>query len=134
VYWMTTLGFPGTTRSSRIAIFFTVPPIYLLVANSPLVTNQFERLVHAITGAVPTGKELWQLASKKLECSISQTWGLSETTRSAMTMPWGMNDVTGIICPLLANTSMRIVDEEDSDVEEGNPGEFLAKRANDHRG
>jgi len=130
VYWMPKFDFPKFleyNKKFRVTTFFTVPPIYLLIAKSPLVTDQFESLVHAIAGAAPMGKELQQLASKKLGCNISQTWGLSETTGSVTAMPWDMNDETGSICPLLANTSMRIVDEEDRDVEEGKPGEFLVK-------
>jgi 4-coumarate--CoA ligase len=74
-------------KKFRITTFFTVPPIYLLIAKSPLITDQFESLVHAITGAAPMGKELLQLASKKLGCYISQTLGLSETTGSITAMP-----------------------------------------------
>jgi 4-coumarate--CoA ligase len=114
-------------KKFHITSFFTIPPIYLLIAKSPLVTGQFESLVHAISGAAPMGKELQQLAAKKLGCYISQTWGLSETTGSVTAQPWNVNDETGSISPLLANTSMRIVDEEDRDVEEGKPGEMLMK-------
>jgi 4-coumarate--CoA ligase len=130
VYWMPKFDFPKFleyNKKFRITTFFTVPPIYLLIAKSPLVTNQFESLVHAITGAAPMGKELQQLAAKKLGCYISQTWGLSETTGSCTAQPWDVNDETGSISPLLANASMRIVDEEDQDVEEGKPGELLMK-------
>jgi 4-coumarate--CoA ligase len=130
VYWMPKFDFPKFleyNKKFRITTFFTVPPIHLLIAKSPLVTDHFESLVHAMTGAAPMGKELLQLASKKLGCHIGQTGGLSETTGSVTAMPWDANDETGSICPLLANTSMRIVDEEDRDVEEGKPGEFLVK-------
>lgn len=130
VYWMPKFDFPKFleyNKKFRITFFFTVPPIYLLIAKSPLVTDQFESLVHAISGAAPMGKELQQLAARKLGCHISQTWGLSETTGSVTAQPWDVNDETGSIAPLLPNTSMRIVDDEDRDVDEGNPGEMLVK-------
>ena len=130
VYWMPKFDFPKFleyNKKFRITTFFTVPPIYLLIAKSPLVTDQFQSLVHAISGAAPMGKELQQLAAEKLGCYISQTWGLSETTGSVTAMPWDVNDESGSISPLLANASMRIVDEEDRDVEEGKPGELLMK-------
>ena len=130
VYWMPKFDFPKFleyNKKFRVTTFFTVPPIYLLIAKSPNVTDQFESLVHAITGAAPMGKELQQLAAKKLGCYISQTWGLSETTGSVTAQPWDVNDESGSVSPLLANTSMRIVDEEDRDVEEGSPGELLVK-------
>ena len=42
---------------------------------------------------------------------ISQTWGLSETTKAVTAMPRDESDVTGSISPILPNMEMRIVDE-----------------------
>ena len=130
VYWKPKFDFPKFleyNKKFRITFFFSVPPIYLLIAKSPLVTDQFESLVHGISGAAPMGKELQQLAAQKLGCNVSQTWGLSETTGSFTAQPWDVNDETGSIAPMLPNTSMRIVDDDDQDVEEGRPGELLVK-------
>ena len=130
VYWMPKFDFPKWLeycKTYRVTSFFTVPPIYLLVAKSPLVTDQFKTLEQAITGAAPMGAELTALAEKKLGCGISQTWGLSETTGSVTMMPLDEHDSTGSVSPLMPNTSMRIVDDEDRDVEEGQPGEFVVK-------
>ena len=112
-------------KKHRITSFFTVPPIYLLIAKSPLVTDQFKTLVHAISGAAPMGAELSALAEAKLGCSISQTWGLSETTGSVTAMPWDQDDKTGSVSPLLPNVRMRIVDDDERDVKEGEEGEFV---------
>ena len=113
-----------------ITFFFTVPPIYLLIAKSDLVTDQFKTLEVAISRAAPLGKELQHAASQKLggpECFISQTWGLSETTGSATIMPMDMRDDTGSVSPLIPNMLARIVDDEMHDVEPGMPGEVLVK-------
>lgn len=112
-----------------ITSFFTVPPIYLLIAKSPSVTDQFKTLAHAITGAAPMGAELQAQASKKLGCKISQTWGLSETTGSFTAAPWDWEDHTGSVSPLLPNMRLRIVDDDGNDVEEGDEGEFFVKGA-----
>ncbi|KIX09436.1 uncharacterized protein Z518_00516 [Rhinocladiella mackenziei CBS 650.93] len=128
VYWMPKFDFPKFleyNKKFQITFFFTVPPIYLLIAKSPLVTDQFRTLVHAVTGAAPMGPELTALAEEKLGCSISQTWGLSETTGSVTAMPWDQDDKTGSVSPLLPNTRMRIVDDDENDVEEGQEGEFI---------
>ncbi|OCT50470.1 putative acyl-coenzyme A synthetase [Cladophialophora carrionii] len=130
VYWMPKFDFPlflEYNRRYKITTFFTVPPIYLLIAKSPLVTDQFASLVHAITGAAPMGAELQAMAEKKLGCQISQTWGLSETTGSVTAMPWDQKDETGSVSPLLPNVRMRIVDDEENDVEEGQEGEFIVQ-------
>ncbi|KIW27572.1 uncharacterized protein PV07_07301 [Cladophialophora immunda] len=128
VYWMPKFDFPKFleyNKKFRITHFFTVPPIYLLIAKSPLVTDQFKTLVHAVGGAAPMGAELQAMAEKKLGCQISQTWGLSETTGSVTGMPWDQDDKTGSVSPLLPNVRMRIVDDEENDMEEGLEGEFI---------
>lgn len=64
----------------------------------PMVTDQFDTLEIAISGAAPLGKELQYAASSKLgkgKTFISQTWGLSETTGSVTVMPWGEKDESG---------------------------------------
>jgi len=130
VYWMPKFDFPKFLEYSKkfkITSFFSVPPIYLLIAKSDLVTDQFKTLVHAITGAAPMGPELTALAEAKLGCSISQTWGLSETTGSATAMPWDEDDKSGSVSPLMPNTRMRIVDDDGNDVQEGEEGEFIMK-------
>lgn len=56
----------------------------------PIVTDHFDSLEIAISGAAPLGKELQHAASAKLgkgKTFISQTWGLSETTGSVTGMP-----------------------------------------------
>jgi 4-coumarate--CoA ligase len=87
-YWMPKfdfLKFLEYNKKYRITFFFTVPPIYLLIAKMPIVKDQFDSLEIAISGAAPLGKELQIAASAKLgkgRAFISQTWGLSETTGS----------------------------------------------------
>lgn len=129
MYWMPKFDFAKFleyNKKFRITFFFTVPPIYLLIAKSPLVTDQFRNMVHAVTGAAPMGAELQNLAEQKIGCPISQTWGLSESTGSVTAMPWDEHDDgTGSVSPLLPNTRMRIVDDDEVDVEEGMEGEFL---------
>ncbi|KAL5406372.1 hypothetical protein PMIN04_012071 [Paraphaeosphaeria minitans] len=133
VYWMPRFSFPeflSYNLKYRITLFFTVPPIYLLIAKSPEVTNQFATLEMTISGAAPLGKELQHAASAKLggpDCFVSQTWGLSETTGSATIMPMDMRDDTGSVSPLIPNMLARIVDDEGRDVEPGKPGEVLVK-------
>lgn len=113
VYWMPKFDFAKFleyNKKFRITFFFTVPPIYLLIAKMPIVTDQFDHLEVAISGAAPLGKELQHAASRKLgrgKTFIAQTWGLSETTGSVTAMPWGEKDDTGSVSKLLPNMSVR---------------------------
>ncbi|KAH8708616.1 4-coumarate-CoA ligase-like protein [Phaeosphaeriaceae sp. PMI808] len=133
VYWMPRFNFDEFLEYNakyKITFFFTVPPIYLLIAKSPTVKDQFKTLEIAISGAAPLGKELQYAASQKLggpQCFISQTWGLSETTGSATLMPMGMDDDTGSVSPLIPNMLARIIDDDGNDVSPGKPGEVIVK-------
>ncbi|TKX21556.1 acyl-coenzyme A synthetase-like protein 2 [Elsinoe australis] len=132
-YWMPRFDFPKFleyNKKYRITFFFTVPPIYLLIAKSSEVTDQFDSLEQAVSGAAPLGKELQYAASSKLgqgRTFISQTWGLSESTGSATVLPYGMKDDTGSVSSLVANVTARIVDDEGKDVPVGKPGEIILK-------
>jgi 4-coumarate--CoA ligase len=130
VFWMPKFDFPKFleyNKTFKITFFFTVPPIFLLIAKSPLVTDQFASLVHTVSGAAPMGAELQRQAQAKLGCNISQTWGLSETTGSVTAMPWEENDLTGSVSRLLPNTRLKIVDDELNDVPDGQEGELIVK-------
>lgn len=133
VYWMAKFDFAQfleCNRRFRITFFFTVPPIFLLIAKSAQVTDQFQTLELVVSGAAPLGKDLQYAASQKLggpDCFIDQTWGLSETTGSATIMPAGMHDDTGSVGPLVPNMLARLVDDDGRDVELGRSGEILIK-------
>lgn len=122
-------SFLSHNKTHRITHFFSVPPIYLLIANHPTATTHFTHLELAVSGAAPLGKHLQHAASLKLgpRCFISQTWGLSETTGSATLLPLHMRDTTGSVSPLLPNMRARIVDDADADVAPGCTGEVLVQ-------
>ncbi|KAL5350024.1 hypothetical protein ACLOAV_005060 [Pseudogymnoascus australis] len=133
VYWMPKFDFQqfmDNMKKFRITMLFSVPAIYLLIAKSPAVTDHFDTLMLAQSGAAPLGAEIQRAASMKLgkgKTFISQTWGLSETTGSASSNLWGPKDETGSVGTLLPNISLRLVDEDFKDVEVGKPGEILVK-------
>jgi acyl-CoA synthetase (AMP-forming)/AMP-acid ligase II len=99
-------------KKYEITFFFTVPPIYLLIAKSPLVTDQFAHLHLAISGAAPMGRDLQEAASAKFrggKTFIMQTWGLSENTGSATLLGYGEKDDSGAVSRMLPNCSARLV-------------------------
>lgn len=133
VYWMTKFSwkpFLESFKRLQITAFYTVPSIYLRIAKSPDVTDQFDSCETAITGAAPMDAELQQAANARLgkgNTKISQTWGLSETTGAVTAMPRGASDVTGSISPVLPNMEMRVVDEDFKDVQPSTPGEIIVR-------
>jgi 4-coumarate--CoA ligase len=113
VYWMSKFDFQQfieNIKKFRITMLFSVPAIYLLIAKSTVVTDHFDTLMLAQSGAAPLGPETQRAASMKLgkgKTFISQTWGLSETTGSASSNLWGPKDETGSVGTLLPNISLR---------------------------
>lgn len=134
VYWMPRFDFAKFleyNKKLQITNFFSVPPIYLLIAKSDAVTDQFASLDHVLSGAAPLGKETQADAMRKLsrngDVILGQTWGLSETAGSFTLVPRQIRDTTGSVGTLLPECEARIVDDEGRDVEPGKPGEMWVR-------
>ncbi|KAL5336295.1 hypothetical protein BJX70DRAFT_409952 [Aspergillus crustosus] len=130
VYWMPRFiidEFINYCKKYQVTFLSTAPPVYHAIVRSPRVTDQFRTLIRAESGAAPLSIELQEQAEKKIGCTISQRWGMTESTGSVTTMPWGQSDNTGGISPLLPNTRLRLVDELLRDVGLGEEGEILLK-------
>ena len=90
VYWMEKFVWKDFLRyfkQYKITGFWTVPSIYLRIAKDPAVTDQFDHVETALTGAAPMDKELQNAANAKIgkgKVKIGATWGLSETTVSGL--------------------------------------------------
>lgn len=130
-YWMKNFDFDSFIeyhRRYRPSFQFSVPPIWLQVAKSAKVTDHFDGIEVAQSGAAPLGPEVAFEVRKKLgrgKVWLIQTWGTTETTGTITAMDWTLRDETfsvGDICP---NTRIRILDDGDRDIEPGKPGELL---------
>ncbi|KAL7944999.1 acetyl-CoA synthetase-like protein [Trichoderma barbatum] len=130
IYWMPGFNFDDFIRhfaALKITFFFSVPPIFMAIAKHPAVKDQFKSVEYATAAAAPMSYELQESASKKLKGIIYQVWGLSETTGAVTYTPPDRTDTMGSLSPLLPNVTLRLVDENDNDVEVGQPGEALLK-------
>ncbi|KAI0202348.1 hypothetical protein F4808DRAFT_449741 [Astrocystis sublimbata] len=134
-YWMQRFDFAKFcqyAKKHKVTNMFSVPPIYLLIAKSPAVKDHFDTWVDAITGAAPMGKDQQVAVGKKLgrgTTLVRQTWGLSETTGSVTMTPQAKTEVAppGSVGSLLANCYIRLVDDDEKDVEPGEAGEIWVK-------
>ena len=130
-YWVEKYDFDSFieyARTYRVTSQFSVPPIWLQIAKSPKVTDHFDSLVVAATGAAPMGPPLAREVSKKLgkgKTRLSQFWGTTETTGSITGIDWDVVDETFSVGAIFPNVRVRILDENDKDVEPGEPGEML---------
>ena len=86
VFWMNKFSWKDFLRhfkELKITSFWTVPSIYLRIAKDPDVTDQFDTVESALTGAAPMDQDLQRAANARIgkgKVFIGQTWGLSETT------------------------------------------------------
>lgn len=134
VYWMQRFDyakFLEYNKKLQITSFFSVPPIYLLIAKSHAVADHFSSLDHVVSGAAPLGKETQVEAMGKLSKDgaviLGQTWGLSETTGSFTLVPRNVRDTTGSVGTLVPGCESRIVNDEGRDIEPGERGEMLVR-------
>ncbi|KIW75957.1 hypothetical protein Z517_10702 [Fonsecaea pedrosoi CBS 271.37] len=117
-------------RRYRPAYQFTVPPVWLRIAKSDKVTDHFDALQVAVTGAAPIGQDLVKEVQKKLgrgRAHMAQTWGTTETTGVIAATDWlaYSKDGTWSVGELCPNVTLRVIDEDGRDVPEGQPGEML---------
>lgn len=130
-YWMPKYEFDKFieyNRRYRTTYQFSVPPIWLQVAKNPKVSDHFDSLEVACSGAAPMGLELVKEISSKLgegKVFMTQTWGTTETDGSITATDWEMKDETGSVGGILPNVKLRIVDDNDKDVLPGETGEVL---------
>ncbi|KAK2000973.1 AMP-binding enzyme [Colletotrichum falcatum] len=133
VYWMRKFNFADfieNIRRHRVNYFFSVPPVYLMIAKSPLVTDHFDSVDCALTGGAALGRETQAEAQRKMgrgRAVIAQTWGLSETTGGFTILPRHLADDTGSVAMIVANCEARLVDDDGADVEVGQPGEMWCR-------
>lgn len=88
-----------------------VPPIVLAMAKHPIVDNYTLHLKTMMSGAAPLGAEVQMEAAKRLNCTVMQAYGLTETspaTHICSTDPEKVKPMS--IGPALPNTEVLIVD------------------------
>ena len=114
--------FLGLIQEHSVTRAYVVPPIALALAKHPLVDDYDLSSVGAImSGAAPLGGELAEAVAKRLDCTVIQGYGLTETSPVTHCIrPHGENKA-GSIGQGLPNTETRLVDPETG--EDAAPGE-----------
>lgn len=114
VVWMNKYDWRSFLRYMKqfqITYLFTVPSIYLRIAKSPDVTDQFRHLRHASTGSAPMDAALQNSASSRLGLQkgtlVGPSWGLSETTGAVTMTPTFINDETCSLGSILPGLELR---------------------------
>nr|XP_039267272.1 4-coumarate--CoA ligase 1-like [Styela clava] len=95
----------------KVTRFSSVPPMLLAIAKSPLLEKyDLSSLLTISSGAAPLPREVASILASKLNCPVSQGWGLTEcvpiTMANLQITPY--NSV-GSVC---ANTKIKVIDIE----------------------
>ncbi|KIV86116.1 hypothetical protein PV11_01751 [Exophiala sideris] len=118
-------------KQYQITYLFTVPSIYLRIAKSSDVTDQFAHLKGAGAGSAPMDANLQASASARLGIDksslVAPSWGLSETTGAVTLAQTYQGDEVGSLGPILPCLEVRLVNDGFSDVNDGEPGELLVR-------
>jgi acyl-CoA synthetase (AMP-forming)/AMP-acid ligase II len=118
--------FLGLIAEHGVTRAYVVPPIALALAKHPAVDgHDLSSIQTVMSGAAPLGAELAEAVAKRLDCTVVQGYGLTETSPvTHVIRPDGENR-PGSIGQALPNTECRLVDPESGqDVDEGEPGEL----------
>ena len=110
----------------RVTRAYVVPPIALALAKHPAVEGRdLSSLDTIMSGAAPLGGELAEQVAARLDCTVVQGYGLTETSPvTHVIRPAGENR-PGSIGQALPNTECRLVDPGTGrDVELGERGEL----------
>ena len=110
----------------KVTALQTVPPVVVMLGKRP-EANKYDlsSLKHMLCGAAPLSRELQNEVSKKLNVSIAQGWGMTETTCIGMLIPGMMEDDSGTVGYVIANSEVKLVNEKGKEVlEDNSPGEI----------
>lgn len=128
-------------QNFRITFSYVVPPVVLQLTKSPVVDKyDLSSLRMMNSGAAPLTRELIDALHARLKCGIKQGYGLSETSPTTHTGPWGTwHKKAGSAGTLLPNLEVKYMTtpEDDSAPQEvpvGQVGELYMRGPNVFKG
>jgi long-chain acyl-CoA synthetase len=112
----------------RATTFGGVPTMYGALLNHPdRDQHDFSSLEFCISGGAPLPVEVLRGFDEAFGCKILEGYGLSETTGMSTFNTRDRERKPGSIGVPVGGTEVRIVDEDDNDVEPGEPGELVSR-------
>ncbi|OAN36545.1 AMP-binding protein [Microbacterium sp. H83] len=126
--------FLRVVQEHRTSWVFIAPPIAVALAKHPLVDEYDTSAVKVVfSGAAPLDGALATAVATRLDCTVCQGYGMTETSPVTHAIPYDRDDIDrSSVGLLLANTEARLVGEDGTDVAvpaEGAsaPGEILIR-------
>ncbi|KAL9647817.1 hypothetical protein ABK040_001322 [Willaertia magna] len=105
----------------KITVAYIAPPVCLALAKHPIVDKYNISTLNNVTcGAAPLSKEIAELASKRINCTIIQGYGLTEASPvlTICDKESSKKDASSV-GSLLANTELKVVDVDSNEILSG---------------
>jgi long-chain acyl-CoA synthetase len=119
----------------RVTVIFGAPPMFVAWLSTPGIEKRDLSSVRlAVSGAAPLPGAVLEDFQRKLGITIWEGYGLTETSPGLTSDAMGKVAKPGSIGKPLPNVELRLVDEDDEDVEEDDPGEIVVRGPNVFRG
>jgi acyl-CoA synthetase (AMP-forming)/AMP-acid ligase II/enoyl-CoA hydratase/carnithine racemase len=123
-------GYLRLLQDYKVTQTYVAPPLVLMFTKHPLVANyDLSHLQVIFSGAAPLDAEMTEACAKRLNCVVTQGYGLTETAPGITSgFKYAERNRLGTVGQLLPNTLCRIVDvatKKDLDMEQ--EGEILVK-------
>ena len=105
--------FLSLVQEHRVTRAYVVPPIALALAKHPAIDDYDLGSIQTImSGAAPLGGELAEAVAKRIDCTVIQGYGLTETSPVTHCIRPAGDNRPGSIGQALPNTECRLVDPE----------------------
>ncbi len=115
----------------KVTIFYGAPPMYFGFVNTPgLEKYNVSSLRGAYSGAAPLPVVVIEKFKQLSGVEIVEGYGLSETAPTLSSNMAGPVNKPGAVGPPIHHVKIRIVDDNDQDVEPGGVGEIIAQGPN----
>jgi long-chain acyl-CoA synthetase len=114
-----------------VTLFYGAPPMYHAFVNTPgLDKIDATSLRGAFSGAAPLPVVVMEKFKALTGVQIHEGYGLSETAPTLTTNMAGPVNKPGAVGPAIGEVDIRLVDDNDKDVEPGDVGEVIARGPN----
>lgn len=109
-----------------------VPPVVLLLAKSPIVSNYDLNSLRMISsGAAPLTRDLVAAVYSRLKVPCKQGYGLSETSPTTHMQRWeDWETAIGSVGRLLSNITAKYMSDDEKELPVGETGELWMKGPN----
>jgi acyl-CoA synthetase (AMP-forming)/AMP-acid ligase II len=105
-------SFLSSVERYRVTRAYLVPPVVISLVNDPIIdAYDLTSLTSIFSGAAPLGEGLGQRCQERLGCSVSQGYGLTETSPATHIFPLsGRPMKQGSVGPCVPNTECKVMD------------------------